>query len=657
MALDAGDTFGRYELVSWLGRGGMAETWHAQLVGAAGVTKSVLIKKVLPEYANDESFISMFISEARISATLSHGNVAQVFDFGQVEGEYFLAMEFVDGKPLDKVLKRAMRSGMPALPVPVAVFIAMEMCRGLHYAHTRTDSSGKPLNIVHRDISPDNVLISYEGQVKIVDFGIAKAQLQRGFKTAPGVVKGKYLFFSPEQARGEDVDARTDVWATGVVLYELLCGRLPVDGPPHVVMTKIAHGEIPSLREVRPDLPEALNRIVLRALSPDPAQRFATSHAFGDALAEFLYANHPRFSSLSLAHLLRVLFRGDLLNEGRELAVPEDFLAELKAWRQPETPAEAPTAPRVRAVQTPRPAPSPVIVTRESQEEAPALPTAEIAPVRRARAPWVGLTVGAVALLAVGGGVWWTRLRPPSPGAATGPAEPETPIAPPPDLVDSGVEDAGVDGGPELEPLPPPPPPSAKDHGWTESQVARLLDDVYRLNKSNKELTRAAKLVQTCVDAVPDNADCRLAAGLTYERLRAFDKSVLHYRAFLQSAPTTDLRRGAVSERLSTLLQRKPQAQAPASEADLESARSAVLMYLTRGQPKEALDAASQCVTRLPREPECHLLRGDVLARMNQVSESARSYERFLAIAPGDHPRRPYVLRKLAELGATGAKD
>ncbi|NNB92021.1 protein kinase, partial [Corallococcus exiguus] len=124
MTLDAGDTFGRYELVSWLGRGGMAETWHAQLVGAAGVTKSVLIKKVLPEYADDEAFISMFISEARISATLSHGNVAQVFDFGQVEGEYFLAMEFVDGKPLDKVLKRAMRSGLPALPIPVAVFIA-----------------------------------------------------------------------------------------------------------------------------------------------------------------------------------------------------------------------------------------------------------------------------------------------------------------------------------------------------------------------------------------------------------------------------------------------------------------------------------------------------------------------------------------------------
>ncbi|MBN9687604.1 MULTISPECIES: serine/threonine-protein kinase [unclassified Corallococcus] len=650
MALDAGDTFGRYELVSWLGRGGMAETWHAQLVGAAGVTKPVLIKKVLPEYADDEAFISMFISEARISATLSHGNVAQVFDFGQVEGEYFLAMEFVDGKPLDKVLKRAMKSGLPALPIPVAVFIAMEMCRGLHYAHSRTDSSGKPLGIVHRDISPDNVLVSYEGQVKIVDFGIAKAQLQRGFKTAPGVVKGKYLFFSPEQARGEDVDARTDVWATGVVLYELLCGRLPVDGPPHVVMMKIAHGEIPPLSQLRPDLPEALNHIVLQALNPDPARRFATSHAFGDALAGFLYANHPRFSSLSLAHLLRVLFRGDLLNEGRELAVPDDFLAELKAWRNPVTRDQLPTVPHLRAIQTPRPSPAPVVVTRESQEEeAPDVPTAEIAPVRRSRRPWVWLAVGSAALLALGGGVWWTRFRhaPEAPRAESALVPPlATTVSEPAPAPEEPVEvDAGV------TPEPPPSPPAAL--AWSETRVRSLLDDVYRLNKSNKELARAAKLVQTCVDAVPDNADCRLAAGLTYERLRAFDKSALHYRAFLQNTPTTDLRRGAVSERLAALPLRKPLESTPANEADLESARSAVLMHLTRGQLKEALDAASQCVSRLPREPECHLLQGDVLAKMNQVPESTRSYERFLTFAPADHPRRPSVLRKLVELRAT----
>ncbi|RKH37060.1 serine/threonine protein kinase, partial [Corallococcus llansteffanensis] len=349
MALQTGDVFGRYELVSWLGRGGMAETWRAQLVGDAGVTKPVLIKKVLPEYADDEAFISMFISEARISATLSHGNVAQVFDFGRVDGEYFLAMEFVDGQPLHRVLKRALKSGMAALPIPVAVFIALEMCRGLHYAHTRTDGSGKPLGIVHRDISPDNVLLGYEGQVKIVDFGIAKAQLLRGFKTAPGVVKGKYLFFSPEQARGEEVDARSDVWATGVVLYELLCGKLPVDGPPHVVMMRVGRGEIPAPGVLRPELPRELNDIVMKALTPDRDQRFESSHAFGDALAGFLYSNFPRFSAMSIAHLLRVLFRGDLVQEGRELPVPGSFLEEMKSWKgSTEVPEPATPLPQVR---------------------------------------------------------------------------------------------------------------------------------------------------------------------------------------------------------------------------------------------------------------------------------------------------------------------
>ncbi|WP_420718253.1 protein kinase domain-containing protein [Pyxidicoccus sp. MSG2] len=333
MSLQPGDRFGRYELVSWLGRGGMAETWRARLVGDAGVTKPVLIKKVLPEFSGDEAFISMFISEARISATLSHGNVAQVFDFGQVDGDYFLAMEYVDGQPLHRILKRALRSGFSCLPVPVATFIALEMCRGLHYAHTRTDEKGQPLGIVHRDISPDNVLVSYEGQVKIVDFGIAKARLLRTFDTEPGVVKGKYLFFSPEQARGEAVDARTDVWATGLVLYEMLCGQRPLTGPPQTVMVRMARGDFPAPSELRGGIPAALDALVMRALAVDLPARFESSHAFGDALAGFLYGFDPRFSSVNLAHLVRELFREELAKEGREMSVPPSFREELALWR------------------------------------------------------------------------------------------------------------------------------------------------------------------------------------------------------------------------------------------------------------------------------------------------------------------------------------
>ncbi|MFY2560587.1 protein kinase domain-containing protein [Corallococcus terminator] len=321
--------FGRYSLVSRLGKGGMAEAWRARLMGEAGVTKPVLIKKVLPEYAQDERFIQMFISEARISASLSHGNIAQVFDFGRTEGEHFLAMELVDGPPLHRIIKRALQHGLSAVPVAQAVFIAMEICRGLHYAHTRKDSRGVPLGIVHRDISPENVLVSYEGQVKVVDFGIAKARELRGFSTEPGVVKGKYLFFSPEQARGEDVDARTDVWAAGVVLYQMLCGRLPLQGPQYVVMHQLQEGRFPSPRTLRPELPVELDDIVQKALAVKKEERFESAHAFAEALSGFLYATTPRFSPMSVAWLVQTLFTMELREEGREPQVPTPFREEL----------------------------------------------------------------------------------------------------------------------------------------------------------------------------------------------------------------------------------------------------------------------------------------------------------------------------------------
>nr|BDT35347.1 serine/threonine protein kinase [Myxococcus sp. MH1] len=344
MTQEPQQSLGRYELLAQLGRGGMAETWRARLVGAAGVTKPVLIKKVLPEHANDEAFIAMFISEARISATLSHGNIAQVFDFGRMDGQYFLAMELVDGQPLHRVLRRAAKTGLASMPIPLATYIAMEMCRGLHYAHSRTDDQGVPLHIVHRDISPDNVLISYEGQVKIVDFGIAKARMLRSFHTEPGIVRGKYLYFSPEQARGQEVDARTDVWATGLVLYEMLCGQAPVSGSEALVMSKLAHGEFPSPREVRKELPNALNEIVMRALAVDTRFRYESANAFGDALAGFLHSFAPRFGMSNLAYLVRELFREDLLQQGRDLAVPASFVEELSAWRGTEhAPTRAPT--------------------------------------------------------------------------------------------------------------------------------------------------------------------------------------------------------------------------------------------------------------------------------------------------------------------------
>ena len=364
MSYRPGDSFGRYELVSRLGFGGMAETWRARLLGAAGVTKPILIKRILPAYADNEDFVSMFINEARISATLSHGNIAQVHDFGKVDGEYFLAMEYVDGQPLDRILKRAQGAGLSALPPQLATFIALEMCRGLHYAHTRKDSSGKPLGLVHRDISPDNVLVSYEGEVKLVDFGIAKAKANALKNlTAPGVVKGKYLFFSPEQACGEEVDARTDVWATGITLYQLLCGRLPVDGPEHAVTPKLIKGLFPPPSEVRRDLPAELNAITMRALALKQAERFASSHEFGEALAGFLYSSTPRFSAMSLSYFVQDLFREHLAREGREAQVPLSFREEMNHWKKSSASSDGDKTVEVKAL-APRESVSSQVKTR-----------------------------------------------------------------------------------------------------------------------------------------------------------------------------------------------------------------------------------------------------------------------------------------------------
>ncbi|MBN8469109.1 protein kinase [Corallococcus exiguus] len=615
MALQAGDVFGRYELVSWLGRGGMAETWRAQLVGDAGVTKPVLIKKVLPEYANDEAFISMFISEARISATLSHGNVAQVFDFGRVDGEYFLAMEFVDGQPLHRVLKRALKSDLGALPVPVAVFIAMEMCRGLHYAHTRTNSSGQPLGIVHRDISPDNVLLGYEGQVKIVDFGIAKAQLLRGFKTAPGVVKGKYLFFSPEQARGEDVDARTDVWATGVVLYELLCGKLPVEGPPHVVMMRIARGEIPAPSVLRPDLPRELNDIVMKALTPDREHRFESSHAFGDALAGFLYSNFPRFSAMTIAHLLRVLFRGDLAQEGREMSVPGSFLEELKSWRQQTLPEEPVTPPPSTERQTRRiraATPPPVTETTQPRSIVPSPGTS--------RPLLYGLSAGGLMVVGVS---LWALLDANSHGPTAG-APPPTPIQQPFAVTEASPSQPDKK---ESQTNPPAPPPVAGADNMDAISVAEVsavhemtlyIRDALTEGRPSEALTTA----NNCIKMYPNNPGCRTALDLVQSK-QVGTRS---------PSPTGASSKGSIY-----------------LPTDINEVLNVVNRLNKEGQVREALEVAQACADRDPKIPECHLMLGVLYAKLNEPKKSEQHYGKFLTLTPAGYPKRDRVIEILSK--------
>jgi serine/threonine protein kinase len=324
--------FGKYELLERLGAGGMAQVFRARYTAAPGVIKPVVIKRVLSQFAENPAFVEMFIQEARISVGFNHGNIVQVFDFGQVDGEYFLAMELVEGQPLSRVLKRAKAQGLKWLPAPLAVQIAIEMCKGLHHAHTRTDERGKPLGVVHRDISPDNVLVSYEGEVKISDFGIAKAQLAGRVETEAGTVKGKYLYVSPEQARGVALDARSDVYSVGVVLYRMLCGQLPAEGQDLQVLERVVRGDLTSPLALNKDLDDSLVLILQRALATDRAGRPESAQALQQELARWLAKRAPLFAPGNLRYLMEWLYTQELLALGRSPVLPQEFREQVALW-------------------------------------------------------------------------------------------------------------------------------------------------------------------------------------------------------------------------------------------------------------------------------------------------------------------------------------
>src|SRR5438874_3122374 len=278
---------GKYKLVRLIASGGMAEVYLARQAGAAGFEKLVCLKRILPHLARDKQFVEMFLNEARLAARLDHPNIVSIFDLGEANGNYFIAMEFIDGPSLRAAAKRALERG-ERLPIPEIVKVVSMAAAGLHYAHELTDAGGKPLGLVHRDISPDNVLVHRNGAAKVVDFGIAKAA-RSSSSTRTGTLKGKVAYMPPEQLRGEALDRRTDVFALGVVLYELLAGKRPWEGSSEVALIgKIMTEEPQPLGEVREDAPAELIAIVDRALAKDRAQRYQSCHEFAGELENLM---------------------------------------------------------------------------------------------------------------------------------------------------------------------------------------------------------------------------------------------------------------------------------------------------------------------------------------------------------------------------------
>jgi serine/threonine-protein kinase len=263
---------GRYTILGKLADGGMAEIFLATQHGAEGFEKHVVLKRILTQFSADPQFSNMFIDEAHISMSLQHSNIVQVLDLGVATGRYFLVMELVDGWDLEKILKRSHEVGM-AFPPALALYIVTVVCRALSYAHGKT-RAGKPLGIVHRDISPNNVLISEQGEVKLADFGIAKAQRKRE-KTAAGVIKGKVAYMSPEQASGAVIDKRSDIFSVGSLLYRMMTNTLPFEAPTDLEqLLRVQKADITPIEKVKPGVSTAVSDIIMKAMRMQPAERY-----------------------------------------------------------------------------------------------------------------------------------------------------------------------------------------------------------------------------------------------------------------------------------------------------------------------------------------------------------------------------------------------
>jgi serine/threonine-protein kinase len=277
----------KYELRELAGRGGMAEVWRAQQHGAAGFSRPVGLKRILPHLASKETFVRMFIEEARICAQLMHPNIIQIYDFGYERGTYFLVMEWVEGLNLMRFLESYEQREM-MVPWPIIAALGIEALKALGAAHDREDNEGKPAPVIHRDVTPPNILIGLNGIVKLSDFGLARA-MDRSRLTDPDVIKGKMAYLAPELTMGQSASIQTDMYALGVTIWQALAGRRLFKGKTNAeIFMKAREAEVPPLDELRPDLPTDLTFTIQRALAPDPADRFSSTHDMRNRLTRLL---------------------------------------------------------------------------------------------------------------------------------------------------------------------------------------------------------------------------------------------------------------------------------------------------------------------------------------------------------------------------------
>lgn len=339
------ERFGNYLLIEKLGTGGMAEIYKAKMEGVEGFQKLVAIKRILPQFSHNKDFTTMFIDEAKVAAQLSHRNIVHIYDLGKIENSYFIAMEYMEGTDLRKVMHEVKEKN-EKIPIPVALFIISQVASALDYAHNKKDHDGKPLNIVHRDVSPQNILISKDGEIKICDFGIAKAA-SKASHTRAGSLKGKLQYMSPEQAWGKAVDFRSDIFSLGVVLYEALTGKHLFEGDSELsILEKVRHPKVEPLSKSLKDFPPELENIITKALKENPEERYPDANTFKKDLEEILSRYEPKVSEKTISEYLLYLEgkRGKFIKfEYRapvEKKKEEEIKEEIPKVKEVEKPAE-----------------------------------------------------------------------------------------------------------------------------------------------------------------------------------------------------------------------------------------------------------------------------------------------------------------------------
>ncbi|MDC0719495.1 serine/threonine-protein kinase [Nannocystis bainbridge] len=314
--------FGPYKLMERISVGGMAEVYKAVEQGVEGFERIVAVKRILPHIAEDDEFITMFKDEAKIAGQLQHGNIAQIYNLGQQGDSFYIALEYVAGKDLRNIFTRCQQQGKP-MPLAQACFVVMKICEGLDYAHNKRDKHGRHLNIVHRDVSPPNILVSYEGEVKLIDFGVAKAA-GRVSRTQAGILKGKFGYMSPEQVRGMPLDRRSDVFSLGVVLYEVLVGNRLFQGETDFATLEMVRTvDVPVPSSKNPEIPKDLENIIMKALSGEPETRYQTAMELHDDLQAFMFAHGMFYSRKDLATWMRKQYAREIeLEKGSGKAPP-----------------------------------------------------------------------------------------------------------------------------------------------------------------------------------------------------------------------------------------------------------------------------------------------------------------------------------------------